>query len=146
MTSPTNVVVPKALDQEMRTHLEPAYPNEGCGIMIGTIDGDTAKMTRAVPAENQNSERGHDRFEIDPMLYYQTERNLADGENVIGFFHSHPDCPEIASETDRQFALNWPGFVWLIYRVDEGKSQGLRGWIIDESTEQFIEMNVKITD
>ncbi|RMF11779.1 MAG: M67 family peptidase [Candidatus Dadabacteria bacterium] len=138
--------VPANCDSQMKAHLEAAWPNEGCGILIGRIDGDTAIVTRVVDAENQNTERGADRFEIDPMFYYRTERELADGERVIGFVHSHPDCPAVASETDRQFALNWPGFAWLIYRVDQRQSKGARTWIINDDTSQFEEIETIFTD
>lgn len=141
-TAPRTVILPAPLDDAMRKDLEPSYPNEGCGIMIGKVAGSVATLTRIVPASNINSARGRDRFEIDPMLYYRTERELAGGEQVIGFYHSHPDCPAVASETDRQFALNWPGFVWVIYRVDEGHATGVRAWIVDDGSGQFTEMEV----
>ena len=140
-----NVTIAADLDGEMRRHVEADYPSEGCGIMIGSIDDSTAKLARIVKAENANSERGRDRFEIDPLLYYKTEQALAPGERVLGFFHSHPDCPAVASETDRQFAMYWPGFIWVIYRVDEGQATGLRSWIVDEGTQHFVEMNVTVT-
>ncbi len=138
--------IPRELHKQMQAHLEPSYPHEGCGIMIGSKSGKTVDLTRVVGAENQNKERGHDRFEIDPLFYFQTEKALTDGEHVLGFFHSHPDCPEVASETDRTFALNWPDFVWVIYRVDQGTASSVRSWILDDETDQWSEMIVEFTD
>lgn len=138
-----SIEIPLALHRAMAAHLEPAYPNEGCGIMVGDTEGTTLRLSRVVGAENLNKERGRDRFEIDPLFYLQTERSCGPGEKVIGFFHSHPDCPEIASETDRQFARGWPGFVWIIYRVEQGIATSVRAWLLDNDTERFDEITIR---
>lgn len=138
------IIIPTSIDTAMQQSLLPCYPCEGCGIMIGSVEGTVATLVSIAPAANQNSERGHDRFEIDPLFYIQTEKALKPGEQIIGFYHSHPDCPAVASETDRQFGLNWPGFVWVIYRIDGGQIQGLRSWIIDDETKHWVEMTVEL--
>lgn len=137
------VEIPLRLHREMQAHVEADYPNEGCGIMVGTLASDHGTLRRVVPVENQNQERGRDRFEIDPLTYMKTERELAEGESVIGFFHSHPDCPEVASRTDLEFARNWPGFIWLIYRVEQGTSAGLRSWIVSPDKTGFDETRIR---
>jgi len=139
------LIVPADIHRQMSANLEAAYPHEGCGIMIGAeVDG-TCELWRVVDAQNRNEDRAHDRFEIDPQVYLQTERELAPHENVVGFFHSHPDCPELPSETDRTFALGWPGFVWIIYRVEQGTVAGMRAWVLGVD-EQFDEIRVQYTD
>lgn len=140
------IEIPLHLHRRMQAHVEAAYPNEGCGIMVGTVTGDRGVLRRVVTAENQNTERGRDRFEIDPLLYMRTERELAAGESVIGFFHSHPDCPEVASRTDLAFARNWPGFIWLIYRVEQGTSAGLRSWMLSSDESGFEETGIRYTE
>jgi proteasome lid subunit RPN8/RPN11 len=63
------------------------------------------------------------------------EKSLPRNETILGFFHSHPDCPAQASATDREFARFWPGFVWLIYRVDGGRVVDRRGWLLGPTDE-----------
>ena len=36
----------------MVSHAESMFPNECCGAMIGSIDGDSKEVTLAVPLEN----------------------------------------------------------------------------------------------
>lgn len=137
------VAVDLPLVRRMQAWVEPAWPGEGCGLLIGRREGRRARLTRIVEADNLYRERGRDRFEIDPRVYLRTERELADGEAMLGFFHSHPDCPEVPSETDRAFAQQWPGFVWLIFRVEQGTSAGLRGWLLDDAGDRFDELVIR---
>lgn len=141
-----SIQVPADCAKAMARHLEAAWPNEGCGILIGRANSGSWVLQRIVEATNMNQERGRDRFEIDPLTYMRTERELASGEQVIGFFHSHPDCPNVPSETDRQFAQGWPDFVWIIQRVDGAdtgaKTTSLRAFLLDAGGERFDEIGV----
>lgn len=137
------VALEMPLLRQMQAWVEQAWPGEGCGLLIGRREGRRARLTRIVEAENIYRERGLDRFEIAPRVYLRAERDLADGESMLGFFHSHPDCPEVPSATDRAFAQHWPGFVWLIFRVDKGTCAGLRGWLLAEAGDRFDELRIR---
>jgi len=73
------------------------FPEECCGLLVGSARAGKAHVSRAVPAENvvDAGERGR-RFEIDPVVLFTVQRALRDGvprrprEVLIGYFHSHP--------------------------------------------------------
>jgi proteasome lid subunit RPN8/RPN11 len=134
--------IPIPVYRVMQRHAEESYPNECCGILIGRKEtsNDAITLLRVVPAENQEKDRGRDRFILDPLFYLKTEENLKDEERIVGFYHSHPDCPEIPSETDRMYAQGWPGFIWTIHRVEQGTHVSSRSWILEENGERFREI------
>jgi len=57
----------------------------------------------------------------------------------VGIFHSHPDHPDKASETDRQAA--WPGFSYVIMSIQKGKFASMRSWVLN-AQEQFDEETI----
>ena len=93
-----------------------AYPHECCGILIGK-NGDTVTISETREATNQiQGERTKQHFEIDPMFLYQVERELeGSGQEIVGFYHSHPDCKAIPSDED--FKNMIPGLVYIIVSV-----------------------------
>lgn len=132
------VVSPGAM-KDIRRMGEEAYPNEGCGFLLGTRDGDGTKRVHMVRrAENANTDRSRDRFEIDPKEFFRTDRLAQrDGREILGFFHSHPDHPDRPSEFDREMA--WPQYSYIIQSVVGGKHTSARSWVLDEKNREFYE-------
>lgn len=96
---------------------EAAYPNECCGLLVGT-GRRPVRVTRIVPAANL---AGRNRFELDPRVRLAAERSLrGTAERVVGHYHSHPDGSALPSPTD--LAEAWePELIWLIVGVAEGQ-------------------------
>ena len=65
----------------------------------------------------------------------------ADGQVVIGFYHSHPDHPARPSETDRQFG--WPFYSYVIVSIAQGKPADMTSWLLDEQTESFVKQDIE---
>jgi proteasome lid subunit RPN8/RPN11 len=130
-------------------HAEATYPEECCGLLLGTCELERASDTETVvvrevwPVHNawsvQQAEaaglptdehnRG-DRYWIDPrdMLaaqHYARDRAL----DVVGVYHSHPDHAAVPSECDRQLA--WSSYRYLILSVQQGKADDIRCWSLD---------------
>jgi len=123
------------LDQ-MRSQAESGYPLEICGLLIGKITsaGWVVNGIRAVP--NLNSERAADRFDLDPAAYQRIDRELrGSGSEIIGVYHSHPDCPARPSPTDLGSA--WEGFAYPIISVCDSKAADIRCWCINEEGDRF---------
>ena len=98
----------------MVKHAENKFPNECCGVMIGKIDGDSKQVTSAVPLENAYKGVQEDRYEIRPEDLLAADRQArADGLDLIGIFHSHPDCDAYFSKTDLENSCPWYSFVVL---------------------------------
>lgn len=119
--------------KKIRAHLELAYPNEGCGLLIGTrkSNGDTT-VTRIVPAPNQRTTDATNRFEVAPKLQFDLMRELEGGdEMIVGHFHSHPDGQAHPSQSDEKMALD-KAMIWLIASVWAGAMKDLNAFEVVE--------------
>jgi proteasome lid subunit RPN8/RPN11 len=119
---------------------EQAYPDEGAGFLIGA-DG---KVEKALPLPNaREGAARHNRFLITPEDYLKAELTADNlGLSLIGVFHSHPDCPNVPSEYDREWAQ--PFFSYIITRVDHAKAVNSRSWKLQEDRSKFDEEEIKI--
>lgn len=102
---------------DMVRHAERAYPNECCGAMLGQQDGGTAAVLRAAPIENSYDGSQRNRYEIKPDDLLEADRQARrQGLDLIGVYHSHPDCDAYFSETDLKDSCPWYSFVVLSVR------------------------------
>lgn len=119
------------LSPQLRAQLETwgreGYPRETCGLLLGLGGDGRADVTAVRQARNLNTERAHDRFELDPEAFLAADRAArAAGQEILGVWHTHPDHPAIPSETDR--AAAWPGWSYVILEVAQGRAAALRSW------------------
>ena len=100
----------------MLSHAREAYPDECCGAMLGAVDGDkTVRM--ALPMENVSQGPKRSRYELRPEdLLGAEKRARQEGMDLIGIYHSHPDCDAYFSETDLKNSCPWYSFVVLSVR------------------------------
>jgi proteasome lid subunit RPN8/RPN11 len=134
------LVVSKQLIEEINMHVEEAYPDEGAGFLIG-VNGEV-KGIFSLPNAREGAAR-HNRFLIAPQDYLKAELKAdALGLDLIGVFHSHPDCPNVPSEYDREWAQ--PYFSYIITRVDEGKAVSHRSWRLVEDRSKYDEEELNI--
>ena len=89
---------------------------------MGRADGDARIVTFIARASNTRTDSAHNRYNIDPkeVIRIQSERRSR-GEEVIGFYHSHPDHPARWSPTDLAEA-HWLGCSYVITSVEKGKA------------------------
>ena len=128
------------LIERIKKHIEEAYPGEGAGFLLG-MDGDVRAV---LPLENAREEDArHNRFLLTPEDYLKAEMKAMElSVDLIGVFHSHPDCPNIPSEYDREWAQ--PFFSYIITRVDNGKAVSHRSWRLTEDRSKYDEEEVFI--
>ena len=109
----------KIVSSQMKSAAKKAYPCECCGILVGTRTNGEIEFIEAREATNQtqgNAQNTH--FLIDPLDLYQVEKELeGSGQEIVGFYHSHPDCKAILSNEDRKYMV--PGLVYTILSVTE---------------------------
>src|SRR5215471_3438321 len=124
--------------REIYDHTEASYPHECCGVMVGTLAGDNRTVHTFRKCKNLNTERAHDRYEMDPMDMLRTEREFENTEwDIIGIYHSHPDHPSRPSQTDTDRA--WPDYSYVIISVREGRVASANSWVLNESERKFYE-------
>lgn len=130
--------IPETILNEIYEHTETSYPHECCGLMVGTMGEGTRTVHTFRKCKNLNTQRAHDRYDMDPMDMLRTEREFANSEwDIIGIYHSHPDHPSRPSQTDTDRA--WPDYSYVIISVRKGKVASTNSWVLNESERQFYE-------
>ncbi|MGN0603898.1 MAG: Mov34/MPN/PAD-1 family protein [Oscillospiraceae bacterium] len=121
------------------------YPEECCGIIFGQIDESGGKTAEyAESAENAYDKKGkRRRFEITPEIMLNAERTARQKKlDIIGFYHSHPDCEAFPSEFDRIHAL--PVYSYIIMSVVKGKTVKTKSFVLSAEDMQFSEEKITI--
>jgi proteasome lid subunit RPN8/RPN11 len=122
--------LPGALADEIRRHGEAAYPAECCGAMVGRVEGAAKEVLRLSPAVNRRTDDPH-RYLIAPDDLRQLEREVREaGQEIVGYYHSHPDHPALPSAFDAEHA--WPWYSYLIVRIDRGRGVDMASWVLDD--------------
>jgi proteasome lid subunit RPN8/RPN11 len=113
----------------MLAHAEKAYPNECCGAMLGRIDDPEVKsVRRAISLDNAYAGSQKTRYEIRPEDLLEADRAARrDGLDLIGIYHSHPDCEAYFSETDLKNSCPWYSFV--VVSIRGGKFDHATSWL-----------------
>jgi len=135
------LVVSNEQIEQINAHVEKAYPDEGAGFLLG-VEGEVKEIL-ALPNAREDEAR-HNRFLIAPEEYLKAELKADSlGLSLIGVFHSHPDCPNVPSEYDREWAQ--PFFSYVITRVDNGKTVNHRSWKLTEDRTKYDEEEIKVS-
>jgi len=117
--------------EDMKNIAESGYPDEICGLLVGTANAEGWQVAEVRQVENINQERAADRFQLDPAGYQAIDSSLrGSGKEIIGVFHSHPDCPAKPSPTDLTSA--WEGFVYPIVSVCDGQVAEVHCWVVTD--------------
>ncbi len=120
----------------MHAHLARAYPEEGCGVLIGRDVQGVREITRIQPFENRRADERARRYLITPEQFLEADRAArAAGEDVVGFFHSHPDHPAQPSGFDLEHA--WPWYTYVIVSVQAGRVADTTAWRMTEDRARF---------
>jgi proteasome lid subunit RPN8/RPN11 len=128
--------------EKIRRHAEAEYPYECCGLLLGKAKGKTHEVEESEPVANtfEDGQRKR-RFEISPDEFFKAEMKARkSGKELLGFYHSHPDCSEDASEYDRLHAL--PVYSYLIVSVEKGESKGMKSWVLKSDRSVFDEEEI----
>ena len=122
--------LPGALADEIRRHGEAAYPAECCGAMVGRVEGAAKAVLRLSPAVNRRTDDPH-RYLIAPDDLRRLEHEVREaGQEIVGYYHSHPDHPARPSAFDAEHA--WPWYSYLIVRIDRGRGADMASWVLDD--------------
>ena len=118
---------------QILSHLEQAYPDEGCGILVGRPGPQARRVARIEPVDNRAGSDRARRYVIDPEAFLVVEKRARlEGLEVLGFYHSHPDHAAEPSATDRAEAF--PHYDYVIAAVRSGRVEDLRVWRFDPAT------------
>lgn len=141
-TTTDTLTLPITVHARLRAHAEAAYPEECCGVLLGRTDGDGIHVTDLFPVENRDPDARERRYLIGPGDYLRAERSAeADGLDVVGFYHSHPDHPARPSATDLAEAT-FPGFIYTITAVERGRAAATTAWRLADDRHRFLSVSI----
>jgi proteasome lid subunit RPN8/RPN11 len=128
------IVLLRGVVDAIHAHGRETYPNECCGALIG---GDGV-VRETLPLPNTTEEGPRRRFLVRPSDYRAAEARAGETkQELLGFYHSHPDHPARPSQYDLDHA--WPFFSYVIVSVLAGRALDLRSWRLREDRSQFDE-------
>ena len=126
----------------LRRHGEETYPNECCGALIGS-DGDVKAVHHVSPLPNNTEEGARRRFLIRPSDYKFVEEEAKRlSQELLGFYHSHPDHPARPSQYDLDHAF--PFFWYVIVSIQQAQPEKMTVWRLADDRSQFREATLEI--
>ena len=115
--------------QRMCEHAERGYPHEVVGILAG--DAKRHLVRRVEPLVNERAEQAHRRYEVSGLMLVRAQQRLeAEGLDILGYYHSHPDHSSRYSDYDRDHAL--PNLSYVIVSVRAGLAMDVASWRLRE--------------
>ena len=114
--------------QQMVEHARATYHNECCGAMLGSVSDGQKRVVEAMPLENAAAGPQRERYELRPEDLLKADREArARKMDLIGIYHSHPDCGAYFSETDLKNSCPWYSFVVL--SIQKGEFDHANSWL-----------------
>jgi proteasome lid subunit RPN8/RPN11 len=126
----------------IRRHGEETYPHECCGVLLGEMDGNARVVSTIAKAGNTRLDSLQNRYNIDPKDLVRIQREGRErGEDIIGFYHSHPDHAARWSQTDLTEA-HWFGCSYVITSVEKGEARVTNSFELtgmEETEKKFVD-------
>lgn len=86
-------------------HARKQLPEEACGLIAGTKDGDGKQIKKVYLLTNTDHSNEH--FSLDPKEQLAAVKDMrANGLTPLGNWHSHPESPSRPSEEDKRLAYD----------------------------------------
>jgi proteasome lid subunit RPN8/RPN11/GNAT superfamily N-acetyltransferase len=112
-------------------------------------DDGTRSVTSIARVGNTRTDSPQNRYNIDPKDLIRIQREgRGRGEDIVGFYHSHPDHPAQWSQTDFAEA-HWFSCSYVITSVEKGKAKVTNSFLLsgsDEHDKKFEGEQISITD
>lgn len=113
------VILPKADYDAIVAWAKKGLPNEACGLLGGTIEGDTKVVQKVFYLRNTDESPEH--FSMDVKEQFAVIKDIRKNNYVlIGNFHSHPNTPSRSSQEDIRLAFD-PNLSYLILSLAEAE-------------------------
>ena len=142
--------------QRIRRHGVETFPYECCGALLGrdsvAFENSAQDVTRSeaarevlelFPLVNRRDDSPHNRFAVTAEDVRDAEKAAtAQGFEVIGWYHSHPDHPARPSDFDREHA--WPWYSYVIVSVMAGKPADMTSWRLNDDRQNYSPEGIEI--
>ena len=130
---------------KIREHGVRDHPYECCGLLLGRFTGEGKVVTETYSISNAREESAkRNRFLITPEELMRGERYARDRDlEVVGFYHSHPDCPAVPSQYDLEHA--WPTYSYIIVKTLAHEATDLFSWEQEPDRSKFNPEEIRVT-
>jgi [CysO sulfur-carrier protein]-S-L-cysteine hydrolase len=148
------MLISQTLLDELIAHARQEYDAECCGLIGYEGEGESARAVRVHRATNVYASRK--RFEIDGKELLRVLGDFEDAGLELGaIYHSHTHTAPYPSQTDINFAANWPGLEWVIVGLGgegapaqgspegEGEAPAVRCYLIDGADVREVPLEVR---
>ncbi len=103
--------------EKMLRHAESELPNEACGLIAGTVDGDNKDVREVYLLTNIDKSNEH--FSLDPKEQLAAIKDMrSKGLVPLGNWHSHPESPSRPSEEDKRLAFDSKASYMILSLMD----------------------------
>lgn len=127
----------KADYEKILSHCVEGLPNEACGL-IGGVKEEGKKYIKKVYLLT-NIDASNEHFSMDPKEQLEAVKDMrANGYELLGNFHSHPESPSRPSEEDKRLAYD-SKVNYLILSLMEQDNPVLKAFNIDEEKNVTVE-------
>ncbi len=123
----TTLHIDGSLCDELLAHARSVFPDECCGILIGSREGLRSIVDRVARATNIAAGDRARSFQIDWTTLFETvRRTRRENTDIVGFYHSHPDGTSKPSRRDTNAA--WPDHSYVIIPITDSGCGGPTSW------------------
>ncbi len=136
---------------ELVAHVLEDPENEVCGVVAvaaGQPDGgrpaesgEPARAVRVFRATNVYASPL--KFEIEPNELLKLSNACEEIGKLGAIYHSHVRSPPYPSQTDINFAANWPGVEWIIVGLAGAEEPEVRSYVIDGGEVREVPLQVR---
>lgn len=103
--------------EKIVAHAEKELPNEACGLIGGTINGDSKKIKKVYLLMNIDHSNEH--FSLDPKEQLAAIKDMRQNGLVpLGNWHSHPESPSRPSDEDKRLAYDSKASYMILSLMD----------------------------
>ena len=148
MADETTLWISAHLAEKVRAHGAETYPHECCGALLGRdSEFENQEAVREVlglfPLVNRREDSPRNRFSVTAEDVLDADKAAqAQGLDVVGWYHSHPDNPARPSQYDREHA--WPWYSYIIISVQNGAPQDMTSWRLNDDRQEFSPEGIEI--
>jgi proteasome lid subunit RPN8/RPN11 len=131
--------------EQILVHACEEAPNECCGVVAVAPSSDGASEQASVSAVRvhraRNTAASPLRFEIDGLEVMGLLDSIeGDGLGIGAIYHSHTRTAPYPSQTDINFAVNWPGVEWIIVGLADPSAPEIRSYLIEGGSVREVEI------
>jgi proteasome lid subunit RPN8/RPN11 len=122
-------------------HAKKNFPEEACGLIAGTEDGQGNRSIKKVYLLT-NIDHSREHFSLDPMEQLQAVKDMRkNGYTPLGNWHSHPESPSRPSEEDIRLSYDSNASYMILSLMEE--EPVLRSFHVEEGQVTIEELEIR---